>query len=271
MGWQEDHLPAPHDHVAVRRLGDVDDGATPIVLLHGFSDSGECWMALVPFLASRGVVALPDARGHGSSGVPNEPVTVDSLAGDAAAVIESLGRPAVVIGHSMGADTAARLAQVRPELVAALVLEDPPWRATEPAASPQLADRFVREWVASLQAATEAQLVERGRSENPRWPEEELAPWARAKLQLSPTFLEQAQHWRFRAWLDGLPEVRCPALLLTGDNDLGAIVTPEVATAAAARQPRLRHVHVAGAGHCIRRDQGSTYVQVVTAFLDELA
>src|SRR5215211_2564853 len=119
MGWHDTYLEPPHGHVFVRRLGDVDDGATPIVLLHGFSDSGECWYPLVPHLAGRGSMALPDARGHGHSGVPDEPVDMEALAGDAAAVVRSLGRPAILIGHSMGADTAAYLAARQPDLVVA--------------------------------------------------------------------------------------------------------------------------------------------------------
>lgn len=270
MGWHEGLLEAPRAHVFVRRLGDVDDGATPIVLLHGFSDSGECWMALVPWLAPRGSVALPDARGHGRSGVPEEPISVEVLAADAAAVIEALGRPAVVIGHSMGADTAALLAEQRPDLVTALVLEDPPWRTSGPEEHPELVDQMVAAWIDGLQAVTEAELVERCRRENPRWPDEELGPWARSKQQFAAAFLDRSQRWRFREWQDGLARVACPIMLLTGDNALGAIVTPDTAEAAEARQPRLRHVAIKGAGHCIRRDEGAAYLAAVTPFLDDL-
>src|SRR4051794_38003788 len=82
MGWSEQYLDAPFDHVFVRCLGEVDDGATPIVLLHGFTDSGECWYPAVPALARRGRIALPDGRGHGRSGTPDEATTIDALAAD---------------------------------------------------------------------------------------------------------------------------------------------------------------------------------------------
>jgi lipase len=270
MGWHEGFLPAPHDHVFVRRLGDVDDGAPPIVLLHGFSDSGECWMPLVPHIASRGVVSMPDARGHGRSGLPDESITPEALADDVAAVIAALGRPAVVVGHSMGADTAARLAERHAELVLALVLEDPPWRETGPELHPELGVEMVGSWIDDLQSYTEAELVERCHAENPVWADAELGPWARSKLAFTREFLDHPQLWRFRGWEGGLARISCPAVLVTGDVSRGAIVSGAVAARATALQPRVQHITIAGAAHCIRRDRPVEYVAALNTFLDAL-
>ena len=46
----------------------------PVILLHGFPDSGRLWRHQVPALAAAGFqVIVPDLRGYGSSGKP-EPV-----------------------------------------------------------------------------------------------------------------------------------------------------------------------------------------------------
>ena len=69
-----------------------------------------------------------DLRGHGeSSRATLESYDAKSYAADIAALIESeIGRPALVVGHSLGGVVAAELARSRPDLVIAVFLEDPP-------------------------------------------------------------------------------------------------------------------------------------------------
>lgn len=70
-----------------------------------------------------------DLLGHGARPANGRPVTLGSMAHD---VVEQLGgqRVDLLVGHSMGALVALTLAQEHPELLAGLVLEDPP--ALEP-------------------------------------------------------------------------------------------------------------------------------------------
>ncbi len=106
---------------------DGADDAPPVLVLHGITQSTRTWDWLVPHLSDRRVVRL-DFRGHGRSlreddGAYAFPGYVD----DAVAAVEQLiGGPTVVVGHSLGGATAAALAQQRPDLVAGVVLEDPP-------------------------------------------------------------------------------------------------------------------------------------------------
>jgi len=101
----------------------VGGDGPPLVLVHGFAGAAANFAVLGPLLARRHRVLIPDLPGHGGS----EPLAaVTSLAGFAdrvAAVLdhEGAGR-APVVGHSMGAVVALRLAARRPELVRALVL-----------------------------------------------------------------------------------------------------------------------------------------------------
>ena len=62
----------------------------------------------------------------------------------------------------------------------------------------------------------------------------------------------------------------CPALLITADVADGAIVTPEVAAEASKLLRKGRIMHIAGAGHNIRRDQFDAYMTAVREFLAEL-
>jgi pimeloyl-ACP methyl ester carboxylesterase len=98
----------------------------PLVLLHGVGRKGADFLPLVPALATRWHLHLIDHRGHGGSGRATDKYHVLDHADDALAVLAWLGRPAVLFGHSLGALVAAAAAAKRPELVRAVILEDPP-------------------------------------------------------------------------------------------------------------------------------------------------
>jgi pimeloyl-ACP methyl ester carboxylesterase len=93
----------------------------PVVLLHGFPDSGRLWRHQVPALAAAGFqVVVPDLRGYGRSGKP-EAVSAYSLrllAGDVLAILADLKLArAHVVGHDWGAALAWWLALRAPASV----------------------------------------------------------------------------------------------------------------------------------------------------------
>jgi pimeloyl-ACP methyl ester carboxylesterase len=90
----------------------------PVLLLHGFPDSGRLWRHQVPALAAAGFqVIVPDLRGYGRSGKP-EPVdaySIPVLAGDVLAVLDDLGvGQAHLVGHDWGAALAWALGALAP-------------------------------------------------------------------------------------------------------------------------------------------------------------
>lgn len=97
-------------------------GATTILLLHGATDSWRSYEPVLPFLpGSMHVIALSQ-RGHGNSDKPPADYRTRTFAADVAAFAEHLGLPPmIVVGHSMGATNAFRLAIDRPDLVRGLV------------------------------------------------------------------------------------------------------------------------------------------------------
>ena len=122
----------------------VDDGGTgglPVVLLHSFAGSSAHWSAqLLHLRALRRAVAL-DFRGHGQSSAPaNNDYTVESLAQDVAAVVDSLGvSPFVLIGHSQGGSAAIAYAAAHPDRVAGLMMVATPGKVPEAQARQVLA------------------------------------------------------------------------------------------------------------------------------------
>jgi pimeloyl-ACP methyl ester carboxylesterase len=123
--WSEGNVQANGITIHYYRTG--GDNKPSILLLHGITDSGQCWPRVAHDLEGSYDVIMTDARGHGHSGGSATAFSIALLADDAAAAIRALGlEKPYVWGHSMGAITAAMLAASYPDLVRAVVLEDPP-------------------------------------------------------------------------------------------------------------------------------------------------
>jgi pimeloyl-ACP methyl ester carboxylesterase len=93
----------------------------PVVLLHGFPDSGRLWRHQVPALAGAGFqVIVPDLRGYGRSDKPEavEAYSLAHLAADVMAVLADLRiTRAHVVGHDWGAALAWLLGSLAPDSV----------------------------------------------------------------------------------------------------------------------------------------------------------
>ena len=112
--------------VGGRHLFFYDAGAgerTPLVLVHGLGDEADTWRRVLPALARHRRVLAPDLPGFGRSGGPSRAYTSAFFARAIAGFLAALGIDrATLVGHSMGAAVAQRLAIARPELVERLVL-----------------------------------------------------------------------------------------------------------------------------------------------------
>lgn len=112
---------------------DVTGEGPLVVMVPGMGDSRRAYRFLVPALTAAGYrVATMDLRGHGESSLGWDSYTRTDTANDIAALIEHLGGPAVVVGHSFAGGAATIAAARRPELVGALVEVGPFTRAQKP-------------------------------------------------------------------------------------------------------------------------------------------
>jgi pimeloyl-ACP methyl ester carboxylesterase len=93
-------------------------------MLHGFPDTAHGWDDLRPRVAAKGYRAVsPFMRGYHPSAIPDRDADLETLAGDALALIEALGaRDAIVIGHDWGALAAYRAAALGPDRVRKLFI-----------------------------------------------------------------------------------------------------------------------------------------------------
>jgi pimeloyl-ACP methyl ester carboxylesterase len=94
----------------------------PLLLVMGFGLSSDAWVPLLPLLGGFRVIRF-DNRGTGGSGPAGSGFTIETLAADAAAVLDAAGAErAHVHGISMGGMISLSLALDHPQRLGALVL-----------------------------------------------------------------------------------------------------------------------------------------------------
>lgn len=101
--------------------GPVD--APPVVLVHGLSATNASMLPLIPALSRDFHVLAPDLPGHGGTEAHGTPHGAPYL-GDwlVSFLRETCGRPAVLVGNSLGGRTSLEAAMISPDEVRGLVL-----------------------------------------------------------------------------------------------------------------------------------------------------
>ncbi|MFZ0548196.1 MAG: alpha/beta hydrolase, partial [Candidatus Promineifilaceae bacterium] len=185
--WTDNYVTIDGRQFHYTRTG--DGSKPPLMLLHGFSDNGLCWLRVARDLEAQYDLILPDARGHGLSArlEPNE--EIDNPA-DVAALITSLelNKP-IVGGHSMGGFTATDLGARYPDLISGLILEDPAWIDPSPDEAPVKKNPF-HEWLKQIEDNSLEEIIASGKEMSPLWSDDEFPAWAASKQQLDKTILE---------------------------------------------------------------------------------
>ncbi|WP_233160987.1 alpha/beta fold hydrolase [Actinophytocola xanthii] len=249
------------------RLGTVDFGGdgVPILLLHGLMGRARTWWPVSRWLTSYGRVVGLDARGHGRSPHRGGGWRTEDFVADAAAELERLGGPAIVVGHSMGGLHAWCLAASRPDLVRAIVVEDiapdqrgktvDPWRAYfESWPVPFASLAHVNEFFGSLGDYFVECVEERSDGYHLIADLEDLygiaAEWG------------ERDYWPF------VERVRCPVLAIEAEHS--AMPPGQMAQLPVRAPGGGHHLVVRGAGHVVHHDAPLTYRGAVEAFLSEV-
>ena len=120
--WQDGTIEVDGIRLHYTRTG---GNKPPVVLAHGFSDSGLCWTRVAEALEIDYDMIMVDARGHGRSDAPESGYGPVEHAADLHGVISALAlqRPAVM-GHSMGGATTYALAGLYPDVPGTIIIED---------------------------------------------------------------------------------------------------------------------------------------------------
>lgn len=263
--------------LVVHRLGRAGgpDGLPTMLFLHGLTDSGEGWPAAVEHWQGGYSIVTVDQRGHGGSPRFTADQLVehpgDVMVDDAVALLEHLDRP-VVVGHSLGGAVALAAAVRRPDLVRALVLEDPaPLLPDEPQRSEERGAEYRAGIEPSRQAADDDELLAVRREAHPDWPESELLVTGRAEQQIDADYLEHGDWKPSMRWPELFQKVAVPTLVVSGDKAEEICVDGDMeAGIDRIGNPRVNLVRIPDAGHCIRREQPAPYFAAVDEWLARL-
>jgi pimeloyl-ACP methyl ester carboxylesterase len=248
-----------------------------ILMLHGGGQNRFSWKNTGQILADAGyhVVAL-DSRGHGDSDrSPTADYSVEALCGDALQVLYQVGKPAVLIGASMGGLTGILAAhEAGPELVEKLVLVDVVPRF-EKDGSARIRDFMASgvEGFETLEEAADAVAAYLPHRTKPRSPE-----GLKKNLRLrdgrwywhwDPAFLTKPHDDPF-ARMDKLEQaatnLEIPILLIRGK--LSDVVSDEGVKDFLAKVPNAELTELADAGHTAAGDDNDAFSEVVVQFVD---
>ena len=243
----------------------------PVILLHPFPTNHEFWTPIVPQLATRYRLILPDLRGHGDSEVGSGAATMEKHAADLARVMDDAGiGRAAMISVSIGGYVSFEFWRRNRGRIAALALCNTKATADSPDAR-----------IGRLQAAND--VIEKGTEPffegmvprllgaATRETRPDLVDGAlRMMRKMSPDDVAQVQRGMAERHdsVDTLKTINVPTLVVTGDQDILTGIN----------EAQFMHQHIAGselrvipkAGHFSPWERPEEVGLLLRQFLDRL-
>lgn len=241
---------------------EVSGTGAPIVLIHAFSLDRRMWEPQLEALETRYRVIRVDMRGHGLSVPPGSPYT---SAGDLLQLLDELGvERAAVVGLSSGAANAIDFAILHPDRVGRIVLTSPGVGGYRAPPLP---------WMTPVFEAAGAGDPERAARLWAETPIMRLHRNVDAAPVLAALVNDNARLWTSRPSeqplqppaIERLSEIRTPALIVLGTNDLPHI--HDVGRILDEGIPNARILHIEGAGHIVNIDAPDEFNAALLAFL----
>jgi non-heme chloroperoxidase len=256
------------ERVKIPYVEQGDPAGTPVLLLHGVTDSWHSFERVLPHLPESIHAFALTQRGHGDASRPAAGYLSRDFAADLAAFMDALQMgAAVIVGHSMGSTVALRFAIDYPERALGLVLAGSfatlrgnpcvleLWNSAISMLTDPVDPRFVREF----QESTLAQPV----------PQAFLETVVRESLKVP------ARVWRaaFEGFLEDdfsgeLNKIETPALIIWGERDGFCPRSDQEALAAAIADSRL--VVYSGTGHGLHWEKPDRFAADLVAFTEDL-
>ena len=244
-----------------------DRAGTPVIFLHGITDSWRSFEPLLPHLPRSINAWAVTLRGHGDSDKPQGDYTPATFAGDVDAFMDAHDiASAIIVGHSMSTAVAQQLALDYPSRVRGLVLigGTADWAGAAitrelTAAFANLREpldpSFVRDFQASTAAKPIAGIIDTATAESLKVP---ARVWT-AAMQGLAGFDVRAQ----------LPALRVPALIMFGSRE--NVVTRADQDVFTQRLASARLVVFDGLGHAVHWDDPAGVGEELVAFVEQVS
>jgi pimeloyl-ACP methyl ester carboxylesterase len=259
----------------------------PVVLLHGYQDTGDTFQFLVDAFEQDRPLAAPDWRGFGRSAWSQNGYWFADYLADLDALLDVVcgDEPARLVGHSMGGNVAGLYAGLLPARVRCLVnLEG----FGLPRTSPDEAPKRLRKWLEQVRTVPPLkdydsfeQLASIIAYRYPRFTREQSDFVARAWAQAAPDgrihLLGDSRHRWVNPVLYKREEaeacwraIEAPMLMLVGEKSeyLARLGADGTDGAFRSLVPDIEIVHVAGAGHMLHIEKPALIAPVIEQFLE---
>jgi pimeloyl-ACP methyl ester carboxylesterase len=247
---------------------EAGSGPETIVFAHGLIMDSESYREQLRYFSDRYRVIAYDHRGHGRSEVPTSGYDMDTLASDAASLIEHLGGTVHFGGLSMGGFVGLRLATRRPELLRSLTLMATSADALEGSNKARRAitaavvrlfgfGPLARRIVPFMYGATYL-----GGSANFDWAVRYVSQLPRSLWRPMVAVMERP------SVAHELARIALPTLVIVGDED--TLLPPEHSLRMAAGIPGAKLVRLPNTGHLITDENPNAANATIDAFLESL-
>jgi pimeloyl-ACP methyl ester carboxylesterase len=214
----------PHSDIVFRSR---EAGDRALVFVHGFLDDQHVWDPVIAALkTSEYEIVQVDLAGFGDRPEAAGPFTYDRFAADLSAVVDAVGKPFVLVGHSMAAPVVELVAAARPDRALGLVLVSP-----IPMAGTRLPDEAFESFRALGELAP-AEFRAFRQQVAPSAPEDEVARLGAVAAKFRPEVVRTVAN----VWNNGYPASERPSgfsgpvLILRGTED--PLLTEEAITSA---------------------------------------
>lgn len=223
-------------------------GSGRVALVHSLAMDRTFWERVVATLTSDAALLVFDCRGHGASGKPDMPYTVDLFADDLADLMDHVGwKSAVIAGASMGGCVSLAFAGAYPDRTDGLGLID---------TTASYGDTAIHDWAVRARRALDGGMEALVEFQKTRWFGDEFRARNPEILQRAlDVFVANdvnayAQTCRMLGACDKravLPELTCPVRIVVGEEDYATPVAMAQAMVAAVPHSSM-HI-IAGARH----------------------
>lgn len=249
----------------------VVEGEGPwLTMSHSLACNVSMWEQQVKLLAKRFKVLRYDTRGHGGSSAPKGLYTMDELADDAKALFDALGITRTHwAGLSMGGMIGQTFALKYPGVFKSMVLADTTSRRP-PNAEQMWSDRVRTAREKGMEGVVESTLG-RWFTEGYRQSRKDVMERIGSDIRATPVdgFAGCCEAIGKIDVLDRLKEIKCPTLVIVGEEDHGT--PPEAAKLIAANIPGAELVIIPSAAHLSNVEQADAFNKALASFYDRVA